>query len=87
MNNFYSYILPPYSDKIYKIFNIENIFFKIFGQKKISKHTTFLMAISDAYTQKTLFLVGKYSFEEQKFEGKNIHICELLTVNFEEQLK
>ena len=76
-----------HSGKIYKIFNIENIFFKIFGQKKISKHTTFLMAISDTYTQKTVFLVGKYSFEEQKFEGKYIHICELLTVNFEEQLK
>jgi hypothetical protein len=62
MNNFYSYILPPYSGKIYKIFNIENIFFKIFGQKKISKHTTFLMVFLEAYTQKTLFLVGKYSF-------------------------
>jgi hypothetical protein len=45
------------------------------------------MAISDAYTQKTLFLVGKYSFEEQKFERKYIHIYELLTMNFEEQLK
>ena len=87
MNNFYSNDVPPYNGKIYKFLNIENIFLKFLAKKKISKHTTFLMAISDAYTQKTLFLVGKYSFEEQKFEGKYIHICELLTVNFEEQLK
>ena len=70
MNNFYSNDLPPYSGKIYKIFNIENIFFKIFGQKKISKHTTFLMAISDAYTQKTVFLVGNTHLRSKNLREK-----------------
>jgi len=41
MNNFYSNDVPPYSDKIYKIFNIENIFLKFLAIKKFQNTQRF----------------------------------------------
>ena len=56
------------------------------AKKKFQNTQRFDGILGGLYSKNTVFS-GKYSFEEQKFEGKNIHICELLTVNFEEQLK
>jgi len=41
MNNFYSNDVPPYSGKIYKIFNIENIFLKFLAKKKFQNTQRF----------------------------------------------
>ena len=45
------------------------------------------MAISDTYVQKTLFLVGNLTLNEEFFKKKCEPVYKIHTLNFEEELK
>jgi hypothetical protein len=56
MINFYSNGVPPYSGKIYKFLNIENIFFLNFWPKKNFKtHNVFDGILGGLYSKNTVF--------------------------------